>query len=79
MWDQAIVPGEDHRSNQATLTSNLDSRGTYIISAFLDKPTDKLDLKAIQIGNSNSIIVLNDLAIVQKNTQATCLCPERTQ
>ena len=68
MWDQAIVPGEDHRSNQATLTSNLDSRGTYIISAFLDKPTDKLDLKAIQIGNSNSIIVLNDLAIVQKNT-----------
>lgn len=68
MWDQQLVPGEDHRSKQVTLDSPLDVRGTYIVSVMMDKPVADLDLKALRIGNGSTVMMLNDVAIVQKNT-----------
>ncbi|MBL4700976.1 MAG: hypothetical protein JKX85_06945, partial [Phycisphaeraceae bacterium] len=70
-WDQAVTLGEDHRVAKATVPTPLDANGTYLVFALTRKPNDKLLMtghKALNISNSRLVMLISDVAIVEKKT-----------
>src|SRR5690606_18554055 len=72
-WSADVKPGEGHRYANATVNTPLKDRGAYLVYAYLKQPPadhkDKTGLDAITLGDSRGVVVLNDLAIVEKNVE----------
>ncbi|MAX25326.1 MAG: hypothetical protein CMJ19_12570 [Phycisphaeraceae bacterium] len=67
-WDRKLKPGVDHRDAQATVDSPIDTNGTYIVWAWYDQPKGKVQGHPYNHGHSRTVMMISDMAIVQKQT-----------
>jgi len=71
-WTHRVERGPNHRSAQVTLPTPLRDGGAYLIHAYTSKPKqghdDRSAVEVMQDGNSRAMVVLSDLAIVEKKT-----------
>jgi hypothetical protein len=71
-WAGPVPDDGTHRYAQATLQSALSEQGGYVVYAYTSEPpaadADKAGLDALELGSSRAVVVLTDLAFVQKKT-----------
>ncbi|MFH1228444.1 MAG: MG2 domain-containing protein [Planctomycetota bacterium] len=84
-WTDALKDDGTYRYNQVTLQTPLDKRGAYLVYAYLNEPpaddAKKSGRQALSLGNSRAVVVLADLAMVEKQTSQGKLyfiCDART-
>lgn len=65
VWADAVDNDGTHRYAQATLQTSLQQRGACLIHAYTHEPAPE---KIREWGDSRAVVVLNDLAIVEKKT-----------
>ncbi len=69
-WSDKVENDGTHRYKTATLQTPLDMRGAYLVYAYLKEPPGgdaaKTGKHAINLGNSRAVLVMTDLAIVDK-------------
>jgi hypothetical protein len=71
-WADAVEDDGTHRYARATLQTPLSERGAYLVYAYTDEPppeeADKEKTALLDLGASRAVLVLNDLAYVEKRT-----------
>ena len=77
-WADTVPNDGTHRYAQATLRSPLTERGAYVVYAFTEEPSTAAgagrSTEALGRGQSRAVVVLNDLALVEKKTDKGTLC-----
>ncbi|MCC6580381.1 MAG: hypothetical protein IT440_08050 [Phycisphaeraceae bacterium] len=77
-WSAAVERGPDHRQAEATLTTPVQTSGAYVVMAFVAEPGADFAARrgrdALALGDSRAVMVLSDLALVQKSTPDGQLC-----
>ena len=72
-WTDEVKDDGTHRYAQVTLQSPLKQPGAYLVYAHLSEPAaglaEKTGKDALNLGNSRAVVVLTDLAIVDKKVK----------
>ncbi|MHC5033626.1 MAG: tetratricopeptide repeat protein, partial [Planctomycetota bacterium] len=71
-WTDPVQNDGTHRYAQADLQTPLTEAGTYLVYAYTRRPeasdAEKTGVAAVTLGASRAVVVLTDLAIVEKKT-----------
>jgi len=71
-WEATIEEDGSHRYVPSTLPTPLRENGAYVVFAFLDDPgedaREREGVELLELGASRAVMVLTDLAVVEKRT-----------
>jgi len=71
-WSDEVIDDGTHRYARATIQTPLDAQGAYVVFCYLTGPPVADNVKSgidlLALGQSRAVVVLTDLALVEKKT-----------